>query len=81
MYPTLSPKEGAEIEPYKTIREEFRRFMETADACIIIGFSFRDSHLNTIFSDFLKCGKRIIVVSPSADENVYTNLLEREGYS
>ena len=77
VYPTLSPKDGAEVEPYKTIREEFKRFMETADVCIIIGFSFRDSHLNMIFSDFLERGKRIIMVSPSADENIYTNLLER----
>jgi hypothetical protein len=81
VYPTLSPKDGTEIEPYKTIREEFKRFMETADACIIIGFSFRDSHLNMIFSDFLKRGKRIIAVSPSADENIYTNLLERKDIS
>jgi hypothetical protein len=54
VYPTLSPKGGAEIEPYKTIREEFKRYMEIADACIIIGFSFRDSHINMIFSDFIK---------------------------
>jgi hypothetical protein len=27
IYPTLSPKEGEEIEPYKAIREEFRKFM------------------------------------------------------
>jgi hypothetical protein len=54
VYPTLSPKDGAEVEPYKTIREEFRKYMEGADLCIVIGFSFRDMHINTIFSDFLK---------------------------
>ena len=49
-------------EPYKAIREEFRKFMEAADVCIVVGFSFRDEHLNTIFSDFYKLGKSAIVV-------------------
>jgi NAD-dependent SIR2 family protein deacetylase len=77
VYPTLSPKDGAEVEPYKTIREEFRKYMEGADLCIIIGFSFRDMHVNTIFSDFLKRGKKMILVSPSAYENIYINLFKR----
>lgn len=77
VYPTLSPKDGAEVEPYKTIREEFRKYMEGADLCIIIGFSFRDMHVNTIFSDFLKRGKKMILVSPSAYKNIYINLFKR----
>jgi hypothetical protein len=51
--------------------------MESADVCIVIGFSFRDEHINTIFNDFLKRGKSIVVISPSADKNVYANLLKR----
>ncbi len=77
VYPTVSPKDGQEIEPYKTIRDGFKKFMESADACIVIGFSFRDEHINTIFKDFLKRGKSIIAISPSADKNVYENLLKR----
>jgi hypothetical protein len=52
IYPTLSPKEGAEIEPYMTIRKQFEVLMDTMDACIVIGFSFRDEHINDIFSKF-----------------------------
>ena len=78
IYPTLSPKEGEEIEPYKTVREEFRKYMQAADVCIVIGFSFRDQHLNTIFSDFFKQGKSIIVVSPSADKNIFTHLIKKD---
>jgi NAD-dependent SIR2 family protein deacetylase len=78
VYPTLSPKNGTEIEPYRTIRNEFKKFMEVADVCIIVGFSFRDEHINSIFSDFIKRGKSIIVISPSADKNVYTNLLRKD---
>jgi hypothetical protein len=77
VYPTVSPKDGEETEPYRTIRENFRGFMESADACIVIGFSFRDEHINSIFSNFLKHSRRIIVVSPSADKDVPENLLKR----
>ena len=76
--PTLSPKDGTEIEPSNTIRNEFKKFMEVADVCIIVGFSFRDEHINSIFSDFIERGKSIIVISPSADKNVYTNLLRKD---
>lgn len=78
VYPTLSPKDGQEIEPYSTMREEFKSFMVVSDVCVVIGFSFRDEHLNAIFSDFYKRGKSIIVVSPSADKNVFGNLLRKE---
>lgn len=78
VYPTLSPKAGKEIEPYKTIREKFRKFIEGAELCIVIGFSFRDEHVNSIFSDFFRRGKSIVVLSPSADKSVYTSFLKRE---
>ncbi|MDQ3884931.1 MAG: SIR2 family protein [Thermoproteota archaeon] len=76
IYPTLSPKGGQEFEPYKTIREKFKKFMDKVGICIVIGFSFRDEHINSIFSDFLKFGKRtLIVVSRSAGKNIEGNLL------
>lgn len=79
VYPTLSPKDGQEVDPYKTIREKFKEELtERTDVCIVIGFSFRDEHINLIFSDFIKrVGKTVIVVSPSAEENIYDNLLKR----
>lgn len=78
VYPTLSPKDGQEVEPYSKIREEYRKFMETANTCVVVGFSFRDVHLNSIFTEFYRRGMCIIVVSPSADRDVYKNLLRKE---
>jgi len=78
VYPTLSPKDGQEIEPYSKIRDEFKRLMDAADICVVIGFSFRDDHINSIFSEFYNRGKPIIVVSPSANKNFYGNLLKKE---
>jgi SIR2-like domain len=78
IYPTLSPKEGAEVEPYMTIRKQFEVLMDTMDACIVIGFSFRYEHINDIFSKFLTRGKSIIIVSPSADKTTFAHLLKKD---
>lgn len=78
IYPTLSPKDGAEEEPYKTIRDRFVQFMKDADACVVIGFSFRDSHINNIFRPFIESGKVFIAISPSSMKNVCTNLLKTD---
>ncbi|MEO9307460.1 MAG: SIR2 family protein [Nitrososphaera sp.] len=75
VYPTLSPKDGYEKEPYKSIRDNFVKMMDISDLCIVIGFSFRDIHINDIFLKFLKNGKTIIVISPDAWISYNTNLL------
>ena len=77
IYPTISPKDGEEKEPYKTIREKFKEFMDIADICIVIGFSFRDEHINEIFSSFLQRNKKIISISNTADKNLFKNLLRK----
>lgn len=77
VYPTLSPKEGAVIEPYMTISKQFEVLMDTLDACIVIGFSFRDEHINDIFSKFLTRRKSLIIVSPSADKITFAYLLKK----
>lgn len=74
VYPTLSPKDGFEKEPYKSIRENFDVFMKTVDVCIVIGYSFRDDHVNTIFKELLNKQKRLIIISPSATLNFLENL-------
>jgi len=74
IYPSLSPKDGVVDEPYATIRNKFKEFLLQADVCIVIGFSFRDGHLNDIFKEFLSPKKIFIVISPSALNNL-KNLL------
>jgi hypothetical protein len=78
VYPTISPKDGEEKEPYKTIRERFEKYMNTANVCIVIGFSFRDEHINKIFSSFIHSNRKLIVISNSAFHNLYTNLLKKD---
>lgn len=75
IYPTISPKDGMEIEPFRTVRNEFEKFLLKADACFVIGFSFRDAHVNEIFRKFIHTKKPFVVLSPSSMENVCNSLL------
>jgi SIR2-like domain len=75
IYPTLSTKEVNEKDPYKTIFNRFKELMKSTELCIVIGFSFRDTHINRIFQDFLKKRKPLISISPTADNDIRTNLL------
>jgi len=75
IFPTLSPKDRHQLEPFKSLGLEFANYMEQADVCIVIGFSFRDNHLKGIFRDFIRNGKKFIIVSPSAKKDYGDNLL------
>jgi hypothetical protein len=78
IYPTLSPKEEELLEPYNTIIQRFKKFMKSADMCIVIGYSFRDA-LNETFLDFLrKDDSKLIIISPTAYENCCEHLLKIE---
>lgn len=76
--PTRSPKDEEEESPFTDLLGMFENFMENADACIVVGFSFRDLVINQTLKQFAFLGgqKPLIVISPSAMENVCENLLE-----
>jgi hypothetical protein len=62
-------------DPFRTLYEAFDQKMRDAAQCLVIGFSFRDEYLNRGFSEFLaRENTRLVVVSPSATNNVETNL-------
>jgi hypothetical protein len=77
VWPTISPKAGYEMKPYRELRERFVKAVETSDVCISIDFSFCSSHLNEIFKEFLD-KKLLIVISPTTPIDVYGNLLKEE---
>ena len=76
IYPALSPKDdGKNNEPYKTILAKFDNYMNNAQVCIVIGFSFRDEHINEVFERFYESGKVLIVFSPHAVRDFRKNIL------
>ena len=75
----MSPKDEANgKEPYRTILNQFESIMKELDVCIVIGFSFRDEHINQIFTEFANTqGKKLIAISPSAITDFHTKILQQ----
>ena len=76
--PTRTPKDEEESSPFSDLFSMFSYYMEKHDACIVIGFSFRDQKINEIFQQFIVKRKPLIVISPSSMENVCENFLKFE---
>jgi len=75
IYP--AQKEYLTEEPFRTLMDYFEKVLNEHDACLVIGFSFRDPYINRIFLDFLKANlkRRLIVISPTCSRNVKENLV------
>lgn len=72
--PTLNPKEDVKKEPFNSLNNQFKKYLQESQICVIIGYSFRDEHINRNFEDFLKNKEnKIIVVSPSCKSNFVRN--------
>ena len=80
IHPSLADKKGEiKTEPYKTIHDSFKRELESSDACIVVGFSFRDDPIASVFRRFAEGdGKTLIVVGPDAKRDVHRSILEGE---
>ena len=77
IYPAQKTYE--EEQPFNTLFEFFREASKTTRVLLVIGFSFRDDLINSIFSDHLlkDARRRLIVVSPSASENLLEGFLKK----
>lgn len=65
--PSLKIKKGdIKPEPYATTMGEFERLLPSFDACIAIGCSFRDEHIRGRLIEFMRDGKVLVAVSPTA---------------
>ena len=74
LYP--ASKIAPTAEPFGTLFSLFASNLFTSPKCIVVGYSFRDPYLNTIFVDFLRrrAENAIYIISPNADQNM-RNLL------
>ncbi|MGY5147458.1 MAG: SIR2 family protein [Candidatus Nitrosopumilus sp. bin_7KS] len=73
--PTRTPKDEEETSPYADLLNIFSNRMEQHDACIVIGFSFRDYQINRVFQEFMSKRKPLICISPTAMEDMCENLV------
>lgn len=70
IYPSLSPKAEESAEPYASIFSHFHEELMSSDACIVVGFSFRDERVCDEFVKFVRQGKKLVVVSPTGGADI-----------
>lgn len=81
IYPTLSPKHFHNDPLLKGIFLEFETQLKDSDACIVIGFSFRDLYINKYFLEFEKKRKPVIVIlPPDSIDDAIRNLFPNEKF-
>jgi len=75
IYPTQKGPESE--EPFATLFKYFQNSIRNTIVFVVIGFSFRDPEINRVFLNHLNSGddKRIIVISPTGENDVKNNLL------
>ena len=77
--PSLDTKDDAtQKEPYATILDKFSQTLPSFDACIVVGYSFRDPHISEQLVKFAKSGKILVVLSPTAASDFKNNALKGE---
>lgn len=65
--PSLDVKdESTAVAPYAAIKTKFDELLPSFDACVVIGYSFRDKRISKKLVDFVKSGKTLVAVSPTA---------------
>lgn len=77
IYPSLDIK-NYKVAPYDGIKGEFVKSFNECELCIIIGSSFRDQQINTVLKDKKK---KIIVISPTVEKDIESNLFNAEKHS
>ena len=73
IYPSKSPK-IAGGEPYGSTFEAFSNTMAFSNACIVVGFSFRDVYIRDKFKEFLDAGRMLVVVDPYGLNRIKTSM-------
>lgn len=68
--PTHSPKDEESKTPFGDIFDLMKQEFKEQDACIVIGYSFRDENINEVFREFVQDKKTLIVVSPTLRDDM-----------
>ena len=76
--PTRSPKKEEKKTPFSEIFSLMKTEFQNQDACIVVGYSFRDEGVNEVFRKFIRDRKLIIVISPTVIKDLSDNLFKQE---
>lgn len=69
----IAPTEGRKdytVDPFSTLLKHFEEELENVKTLVVIGFSFRDDDINEIIRRRVIQGMQLIVLSPSATDDI-----------
>jgi len=71
------------IDPYLLYAYEFRKFTLDSKVIIVIGYGFRDEHINSILVQALQNNKKrkMVIISPNSKEKILPRLKELSNFS
>ena len=75
VYPTLLKYDAEYDWLFTEIFDEFSKRLEVQDACVVVGFSFRDEKILKRLIEFIKDGKKLILVDPDKDADFQKTIL------
>ena len=80
IHPSLADKKDEiATNPYETIHRSFREDLDSSDACVVVGFSFRDDPIAAEFRRFAEGDRKtLIAVGPDASQDVHIRILGRD---
>lgn len=79
IYPTITPKSHYE-GTYGEIFDRFKEGLRASDACVSLGYSFRDVAIAEQFGRLVEDGKTLVAVGPDAVSNL-NNVLRHTSFA
>ena len=74
-YPSSRTNPLMENALFRTILSEFKKSLLSSDACIVIGYSFRDSDIADAFEEFVRGDRILVAVGDGAVPDICKNVL------
>lgn len=60
---------------FRAILSEFRSSLLSSDACVVVGYSFRDRGIADVFDEFVRGDRVLVMVGNGAVPDIYRNVL------
>jgi len=73
-HPELILGPGTKVQlddPFRTLLHEFHESMQTVQCCVVIGYGYKDPHINTIIDQAIDKGVSVIGVDPDGPHGKY----------
>ena len=76
IYPALSKNNTESDSLFNIIFDKFTTKLASQDACVVVGFSFRDKRIRERLAEFVNAGKKLVIVDPDKNADFQKIILQ-----